>query len=318
MSDKLQRTIARFQQKIDNKDFYEAHQTLRTITNRYVKSTHYPEAIDLLYQGLSILAVNKEYASATDLILYLIQVYNEAKIPCSNDAASKDYKWKLIDLITLLPDTDPGLGDVAKHSLTWSKESSGSKFGDADLHHLFGVKLINAISSQPTEDDKYKLFAVAELHLILGTHESLPVYVDYLYSWYETSGKSNADAGEFIARAVINYAYLKNIKFAQNAWERFVAKYIASGNEIVHQNDGLYQFETLELLNFLQLLMITLTKANSGEKYLKLYHHYQPQLKAAGLAPLVEYLGRFYFKLNLGSPQGGGNMLANLMGGLFK
>lgn len=317
MSDKLQRTIARFQQKIDNKDFYEAHQTLRTITNRYVKTSQYPEAIDLLYQGLSILATNKEYGSASDLILYLIQVYGEAKIKCSNEAASKDYKWKLIDLISLLPDSDPSLGDVAKNALAWSKESSLSKFGDADLHHLFGSKFLKAIDSQTTEDEKYKLFAVAELHLILGTYESLPIYVDYLFSWYQEGGKSG-DAGEFIARAVINYAYLKNIKFALSALERFLSKYVASDVESYSKVDDLYMFEKLEVLNFVQLLLATLTKVNSGEKYLKLYQHYKQLLVSAGLAPLVEYLGRFYFGLNLGNPQGGNNMLANLMGGLFK
>ncbi|KAM9916204.1 hypothetical protein OXX80_013661, partial [Metschnikowia pulcherrima] len=56
MSDKLQKTIARFQQRIDNKDFYEAHQTLRTITNRYVKAKQFELAIEILDQGASILA----------------------------------------------------------------------------------------------------------------------------------------------------------------------------------------------------------------------------------------------------------------------
>lgn len=317
MSDKLQRTIARFQQKIDNKDFYEAHQTLRSITNRYVKSTHYPEAIDLLFQGLSILATNKEYGSASDLILYLIQIYGETNIECSNDPAVKDYKWKLLDLITLLPDSDPSLGDVAKNALAWSKHSSGSKFGDADLHHLFGTKFLNAVGAQTSEDDKYKLFAVAELHLILGTHESLPIYVDYLFSWYQEGGRE-ADAGEFVARAVINYAYLKNIRFAQSALDRFLGKYVGLGTDISAKVDGLYMFEKLEVSNFIQLLLATLAKVNSGEKYLKLYHHYKQLLVDTGLALLVEYLGRFYFGLNLGNPQGGNNMLANLMGGLFK
>lgn len=316
MSDKLQRTIARFQQKIDNKDFYEAHQTLRTITNRYVKSSHYPEAIDLLYQGLSILATNKEYGSASDLILYLIQVYREAGVKCSNDTDSKDYKYKLIELITLLPDADPSLGDVAKNALAWSIDTSGSKFGDSDLHHSFGVKFLNAVPAQTSDEDKYKLFTVAELHLILGTYQSVPVYVDYLFSWFENAGK--ADPGEFIARAVVNYAYLKNMKFANSALDRFLSKYVASASEKFQKSDTLYQFDHLELLNFVQLLLATLSKTNAGDKFLKLYQHYQQPLKAAGLAPLVEYLGRFYFNLNLGTPQGGNNMLANLMGGLFK
>lgn len=100
MSDKLQRTIARFQQRIDNKDFYEAHQTLRTITNRYVKTKQYKDAIDLLYQGLTILAKNNEYASAGDLILYLVSVYEESGTPCS-----KESKAKIIELVSLLPNT---------------------------------------------------------------------------------------------------------------------------------------------------------------------------------------------------------------------
>lgn len=316
MSDKLQRTIARFQLKIDNKDFYEAHQTLRTITNRYVKAASYTEAIDLLYQGLSILAKNKEYGSASDLILYLVQVYGEANLKCSNDVEFKDYKYKLIELIGLLPDADPSLGDVAKSALAWSKDTSGSKFGDLDLHHVFGVKFLGAVLAQTSEEDKYKLFTVAELHLILGTYQSVPVYVDYLFEWFEQSRA--ADAGEFVARAVVNYAYLKNVKFARSALDLFLRKYVDSTLEKYEISGDLYQFEKLELLNFVQLLLVTLTKTNAGEKYLKLYQHYQQPLKNTGLAPLVEYLGRLYFNLNLGSPQGGNNMLANLMGGLFK
>ena len=60
MSDKLQRTITRFRAKIDAGSYYEAHQTVRTITNRYVKAKQYSDAIDLLYQAASILAAKSE------------------------------------------------------------------------------------------------------------------------------------------------------------------------------------------------------------------------------------------------------------------
>lgn len=316
MSDKLHKTIARFQLKIDNKDFYEAHQTLRTITNRYVKSHHYTEAIDLLYQGSSILAKNNEYASASDLATYLVNVYNESNTPCLSEPLLKEYKSKLIELISLLPDTDPSMGDLAKQAIGWSREhGENPKFGDSQLHHLFGVKLLNACGSQPTEDDRYRVFAVAELHLILGTYESLPVYVDYLYKWQEAS---EGDAGQFLARAVMNYAYLKNVKFVQAALDRFVGKYVADAGEKYEEVENMYLFEKLELMNFLQLLGATLGKANSSEKFMKLYSHFKGLLQENELLNAVEYLGRFYFGLKLGNPQGGNNMLANLMGGLFK
>lgn len=315
MSDKLNRTIARFQQKIDNKDFYEAHQTLRTIANRYVKLSHYEEAIDLLTKGLSILASNNEFASSSDLIVYLIEVYTEAGIRCDNGEESRNYKLKLLELISLLPDTDPSLGDVAKKALAWSKEGSDSKFGDSALHHLFGSKTLAAAALEKVEEDRSKLFLVAELHLILGTHESLPVYVDYLFQWSQTTGKS-ADPGVFASRAVINYAYLRNIKFARSALEQFVLKYLETSPS--HQNaEGFVIFAHSELLNFLQLLVVTLGKVDAGEKFMTLYSQYKPLLVEKDLVAPVEYLGRFYFNLPLGNAQNG-NMLANLMSGLFK
>lgn len=96
MSDKLAKTIQRFQSRIDNGSFYEAHQTLRTITNRYVKAKQFSEAKDLLYQGATILVNNKEYASASDLITYLVQIYTEEGVEVSD----RDAKNRLIDLVS--------------------------------------------------------------------------------------------------------------------------------------------------------------------------------------------------------------------------
>lgn len=311
MSDKLQRTIARFQERIDNKDYYEAHQTLRTITNRYVRAKQYDLAIGILQQGAQTLAASGQAASASDLIGYLIQVYKEAGIRCGS-GPEKEYKSKLIELVSQLPYTDSSLGDLAKAALLWLQEST-SKFGDANLHHVFGTKFLAAVDTQQSPEDKQKMFAVAEMHLVLGTFESLPVYVDYLSRWYELSGAS--DGGVFLARAVINYAYLKNLKFAQTASERFLAKL---AQKTPHQQvEGLRQFEGQPIADFLQLLVVTLEKKDAGDKFMKLYTHYKSTLAAAELVAPVEYLGRFYFGLNLGSAQGGGNMLANLMSGLF-
>lgn len=322
MSEKLQRTIARFQQRIDNKEFYEAHQTLRTITNRYVKSKNYNEAIDLLYQGSSILAKNNEFASASDLISYLIHVYEECGAVCLNELASKQNKTRLIELISSLPDSDPSLTELSKQALNWSisYNDNNSKFGDASLHHIFGIKLLSASANQPTEESKHQLFLVAELHLVLGTYESLPVYVDFLYSWFENTG---GDPGVFLSRAVINYGYLKNVHFAQTAVDQFVSRFVSEKtpeHETVEAGEGakLLYFSSAPLLNMLQLLVITLEKEQSGEKFLKLYNHYKDELNKHDLVNQVGYLGRLYFQLNLGNTQGGNNFLANMMGNLFK
>lgn len=325
MSDaKLQRTILRFKSKIESGAYYEAHQTLRTITNRYVKSNQYNDAIDLLYQGSSILSSNKEYASASDLISYLITVYEESDTKCTNEGSNKDYKLKLIELISLLPDTDPSLPDLAKNSISWS-QTDKYKFGDCDLHHAFGIKFLNSVKDEShniTEDDRQKLFAYAESHLILGTHESLPFYINFLYQWFGET-KNSVDPGIFMSRAVINYAYLKNVKFVQESVNKFMSKLIVDHKdyEVIEEGESkiyYYQDPDYQFVNFLQLLSITLTKENAGPKFMKLYEQYKSMLIKFGSLGPVEYLGRLYFGLNLGNPQGNQNMLANLMGGLFK
>lgn len=321
MSDaKLQRTLLRFQQKIDSGEYYEAHQTLRTITNRYVKAKQFKEAIDLLYQGSTILSSKKEYGSSSDLIAYLILVYRESNVVCTNEAPQKEYKLRLIELVSLLPDSDTSLADLSKQSIGWSTASGDSTFGDASLHHTFGLKFLNAAQldeSSATEDERAQIFAFAELHLILGTYESLPPYVSFLHDWFvqSKSRDSSLDAGVFLSRAVFNYAYLKNLKFVKEAIDQFLAKMTAENPE---KTEDILFFDAHPLLNFVQLLAATLAKEGAGDKFLKLYSQYKPQLVVNDLTAPVEYLGRFYFNLNLGKPQGEQNMLANLMGGLFK
>lgn len=320
---KLQRTITRFKSKIDSKEYYEAHQTLRTITNRYVNSKQYKEAADLLYQGASILAKNGEYASAGDLLLYMIEVYLEAGIKCDNDGENKEYKLKFIEVVRLLPNSDLVLVDLSKQSIAWSLKTTGSKFGDNELHHVFGEKFLKSLddlSSSLTEEERQKVFALAELHLILGVHTSLPLYVDFLYRWLENSSD---DKGLFLSRAVINYLYLKNVRFAEDAISRFLSKLNSSGvkHEVMEQ-DGekiyFYDHPDQKLLNFLQFLVITLQKEAAGSKFLKLYGHYAPLLDKYEIKSHVEYLGRVYFGLQIGNSLGGQNVLADLMGSLFK
>lgn len=300
MSDKLQRTLGRFHSKVAARDFYEAHQTLRTITNRYVKLKQYAEAANLLYEGATTFAKNGEGASAADLLLYLLQVYAESGTACEGTDKSR-----VLEVVQLLPNQEP-LGDLAKQALNWSTAKAG-KFGDAQLHHVFGVKMLNAVPLLP-ETDKYGVFAMAEMHLILGTHESLAPYLDFLYKWFE---KSQGDAGTFVGRAALNYAYLKNTQSVDAAVAYFTLR--LEGEEA----EGYKYYEAMPLLNFFQLFAETLKKNDAGDKFMRLLNQYRDELTTAEFLAPVEYIGRVYFGLQIGA-KGGNNMLANLMGGLFK
>lgn len=305
MSDKLNRTIARFQAKINNGEFYEAHQTLRTITNRYVKSKNFPEAVNLLYQGSVILSENKEYSSSSDLILYLIEILGES------DIYGKEIKLKLIEMISKLPNNEPSLIEISKKVINLSKAVGESKFGDYDYHNLFGNKFLLASQSEGTME-REKVFQLSELHLVLGNLTSLQQYVEFLIKWAKST---NEDPGLFLSRAIINYAYLKNMQYIQQSLKIFLNEF--KHDEILEEGeDKVYYYNDFKLLNFLQLLVITLN-TNNGTKFLKLYENYKPTLVEYELSAPVEYLGRFYFGLKLGNSNNN-NMLANLMNGLFK
>ncbi|ODV79131.1 DUF410-domain-containing protein [Suhomyces tanzawaensis NRRL Y-17324] len=296
MSDKLQRTIQRFQAKIDSGSFYEAHQTLRTITNRYVKSKQYSEAVEILYQGSVILGKNKESSSASDLIQYMIEVTKEGDL---------FDKVKLIDSMSYLPDNEPALVDLAKQI----SQASSSKYGDADMHHFFGNKLLNAVKQGET-----KVFPLAEVHLVLGTYESVPLYTDFLYEWWAANG---GDPGVFLARGVINYAYLKNVKFAREVGDRFINRLIKDGkinqDQKVTEGDVSVYVGDYPLFTFLQLLLLTLTK--DASKFTKLFDQYKQALQRNNLVGPIEHLGKLYF--NLKGPAQAPNMLS-FMGDLFK
>lgn len=313
MSDKLSRTIQRFQAKIDSGSFYEAHQTLRTIINRYVKAKQYKESIDLLYQGSVILSKNKEYTSASDLITYLIEVLKESGVTIED----QDMKLKLIELVNYLPNDNSNLPDLSKLIIEWSKTPT-NKFGDSDLHSVFGVKFLNAIETTHPIENKPKVFSVGEFHCIFGNINSLNAYVDYLYNMSVLN--ANIDPGVYLSRAVINYSYLKNLEFVKLSIDKFLKKLIESKPyEPVKESDTeILYFEQYRLVNFVQLLYLTLGKKDSGNRFLKLYEMYKPYLKENEVLAPVEYLGRLYFNLQLGNPNNNQNMLANLMGGLFK
>ncbi|CAN3369856.1 golgi to ER traffic protein 4 [Diutina catenulata] len=307
---RLESTIKRFEARIEAGQYYEAHQTLRTITNRYVKAKQYAEAAQILTKGASVLAANKQYASAADLISYLIEVYSDQGV-CDSES-----KVAVIELVRQLPDGEKAVVDLSKQAIQWSQKYEKSKFGDAALHDTFGAAFARSLGQGKLEDDA-KLFAVTELHLILGSHASLAVYVDLLAAW--SARNPQVDPGMFLARAVINYGYLHNVKFATEAADRFMKKLSERDSSLTPvEKNGAKVLEGTPLINFAQLLALTLPKqADAGTKFLGLYNHYKPELEKAELLAPTEYLGKEYFGLNLGKPKQG-NMMANLLGDFFK
>jgi hypothetical protein len=66
--------------RIEEGQFYEAHQQLRVVASRYVKQENYDAAIDILYSGAQSLLKAGQGGSGGDLCLFLIDVYKSAEL----------------------------------------------------------------------------------------------------------------------------------------------------------------------------------------------------------------------------------------------
>lgn len=155
--------------RIKEGDYYEAHQATRTVVNRYVRTKKYDDACQFLSKVAELLARAGESSSASDLILYLIEVYKKAKYP-----VSPENRGQLVQLVSYLDaGKEPLVKKIAKEALEWSQNAENAPFGDPELQHVFGVKF----AQQST--DSYE----AERHLLLGTKDSPRVLAKLLYKW---------------------------------------------------------------------------------------------------------------------------------------
>lgn len=302
---KLDRVIARFQKRIEEHNYYEAHQTLRTIANRYVNSKSYEDAIQLITHGSQSFLTAKQGGEGTDLIFYLLEVYDMAKIKVDDSSVAR-----LVQLLVLIDPTEPNLKDVVTGMNNWSIKFGECKFGDPHLHNAIAMKLLDA-----------GFVYEAERYLMLGTSESLTKYVDLLWNWFldaVTDDTVSTVVGDFISRLIFNYLFIVNIDFAVKARDQFINKFITKfpnfETEIISKGEDIFKmwyFNKLPELNFLQLLILVCqTKdktlfLNLKEQYSNYINKYQSQL---------DFLGQEYFGI---IPPRQSNFLQDMMAGLL-
>ncbi|BAP71705.1 UPF0363 protein YOR164C [Kluyveromyces marxianus] len=299
MSDKLQRTLQRFNSRIEAGDYYEAHQTLRTIANRYVRAKKYDESIDLIAHAAGAFLKSKQGGSGTDLIFYLLEVYDLASVKCDDASVSR-----LIQLLVLVDKDEPTLKDLVTGMNNWSVKHSDYKFGDPYLHSAIAMKLLEGGYTYE-----------AERYLVLGTGESMRHYVDLLWDWFEQSGEDASNFADFASRLVFNYLFISNIEYALEGLNELLTRFIdRTGAEFESTEKGPYKlkvFSSNESLNFLQLLIIACqTKervlfGNLKSQYPSLAHKYNSEL---------QYLGQEYFGIKVEKPI---NFLQDMMSGFF-
>jgi hypothetical protein len=101
-SDKIEKIIARAQQRIAEGQYYEAQQQTRVVAARYTKAANWDAAIDILYNVAQSLLKAGQGGSGGDLCVLLVDVYKQAELkPDSNT------KGKLLTCLRLFDSQEP-------------------------------------------------------------------------------------------------------------------------------------------------------------------------------------------------------------------
>ncbi|KAJ8104023.1 hypothetical protein POJ06DRAFT_243376 [Lipomyces tetrasporus] len=303
-SSKLDKTLARVKQRIADHQFYEAHQALKTVAARYIKAQQYDQAIELLYHGAQELLTAGEGGSGGDLSCYLIDTYKVAKIPV--DGASKA---RVVQLFKLFREDEPRRKEFVQDAIQWSASFGEVSYGDPELFHIFG-------STFASEDLPYD----AEKFLLLGTKDSPVVLAQLLYEWFSEDPEV-VTVTFYIARAVLGYLTVGNIRGARQALDHYLSKFIASGRTTQPKvssvaADEITVFSQFPLLNFYQLLIRTCQRKNT-DLFKRLRFRYKNDIKEAFEGEIEESLdkiGERYFGIQVRNQA---NLLQDLMGSLF-
>jgi hypothetical protein len=88
--------------RISEGQYYEAHQQLRVIANRYVKSNDWPSAISILASGAAGLLKAGQGGSGGDLCIFLVDVYSKAELKPDPESRAR-----MVELLRAFPSGEP-------------------------------------------------------------------------------------------------------------------------------------------------------------------------------------------------------------------
>ncbi|THV53019.1 hypothetical protein BGAL_0062g00350 [Botrytis galanthina] len=302
MSAKIDKIIARLQEKTAEGTYYEAHQQTRVVASRYIKSQNYPAAADILYSVSLSLLQAAQGGSGGDLALFLLEVYNTSSLTCDSSS-----KGRLFTLLRAFSPEEPSRKRFITETIAWSCKTSAYPAGDPELHHVIGSLLAE-------EGEVYD----AERHLILGTKDSAEVLAKMEYEWYLEDDSHTAAL--YASRAVLPYLLVGNVRDARKSLGIFTTRLREANagltvQELGGANEDIKIYPSIPLLNFLGLLLVAVQKGNSLD-FKQLMKKYAGQMKEAGemWEEALTSVGEMYFGIQ--KPRQG-NPLLDMMGSMF-
>ncbi|KAH8100794.1 hypothetical protein BXZ70DRAFT_128082 [Cristinia sonorae] len=299
---------------------YEAHQKARTFAARYVKSSQFDTAIDVLFQSARELLKAGQQGSGTDLTAFLLDVY-ESKGETVNDES----RGRLTQLIALTGPSGAWRKTSVDKCIAWSARHGLYPAGDPDLHHYVGELLY-----------KEGAFETAEPHLLAaGKRDSARLLAQMFVDWSVVGGTP----GEFALRGTLPYLQNGNILAARTFLTHFVSQYTVKHPEVISVKDSTIPvgrkdgntdeilFTNDSVLNFTQLALRTCQRAHGDknkairEAWVRLCGTYQSKggiLAKPEVRKVLTELAELYFAIPPPRSQQAnpfGDMLSAMFGG---
>ncbi|KAI0457991.1 hypothetical protein F5B21DRAFT_462458 [Xylaria acuta] len=300
--DKIDKIIARLQQRISEGQFYEAQQQTRVVAARYIKAANWTAAIDILYNVAQSLLKAGQGGSGGDLCVLLIDTYKQAEL--KPDSTTKS---KLLTCLRLFDSEEPTRKKYIGEIISWSSRFGDYPAGDPELHHVAG-------SLYAEEHEAYD----AERHLVLGTKDSAEVLARMEYEWFKEDDAHTAAL--YAGRAVLPYLITANVRAANTSYRVFTSALSNDseshlGVQDVSSNSAdLRVFPSIPLLNFLGLLLLA-TQRGSPDLYRQLVAKYAGHLKEVDMwNEALEIIAEIYFGIT--KPRQG-HPLMDMMSGFF-
>ncbi|XP_033630590.1 Golgi to ER traffic protein 4 homolog [Asterias rubens] len=281
------RVLQKLKHNVEEGNYYEAHQMYRTLYHRYMTQKKHAEAVELMYNGATLLLSHNQYASGTDLCLLLVDAFNTSDAPVNTENIDKTSS-----LVSAIPAEVPERGKLINSALQWSKSSNTAfKSGDPELHQRLAVTLW-----------KEKNYLEARYHFL---HSYDGEGCATMLIEYHVANGYPSEVDMFVAQAVFQYLCLKNKACATLTFHIYTEKHpaIESGPPFI-----------LPLLNFLWFMLMAV-ESGKLPTFTVLCEQYQPSLKRDPV--YLEYLdriGQLFFGLPPPSgPSAGGGMFDNLL-----
>eukprot|EP00743_Colponemidia_sp_Colp-15_P005498 GILK01005912.1.p1 GENE.GILK01005912.1~~GILK01005912.1.p1 ORF type:complete len:291 (+),score=52.19 GILK01005912.1:68-940(+) len=280
MASRLSNVNEKLERRLQDGQFYEAQQIVKTLCFRYKAQKKWDEAIELLTTAAQKMLQHRQVNEGADLGQMLVDIYTETNVPETQESLGP-----LVSIFCAFPTDEPNpvKYKFMKAALKWSSQVGSLPLGSPQLHKL------TALSYWKDCD-----YAAAQRHFLRAGQPSL--FAEMLTQWAHTGNKDEEDL--FIARAVLQLLALKQINDARAVLSKALSNSTAFDSPLIH---------------FCKFL-IQVCEERSSELFQILKDKYEPSLnRDPSFAQYLTLIGKEVFGIQ--SQRGGlSGMLNDLMG----